>query len=469
MTNRKVAVLAVAAAVLLAVTAYLYRGRAKAPVARRAGTNLIQGLAPEKIWTIEVAKGNLKVTLAREGDSFRIKEKSGYPASTNTVNDLLARSMDIRIREKIAESASSHEALGVSPESPEARMVTFKDKEGKTLIGYVAGKDVEVGGGMYVRLLNEDETFVAEEIVRIRVRPTDYMDKTVAAVKKEDIQRVTVRSGKDAYVVRRDDKGDVVLDSVPEGKRPRKNGVLFEHELVFDALSRLDIVDVASREEIGDLVWEKEHTAELKSGLKYVVRLAEKDGKHYAAFSAAPPPPDRVKQATRIVRGKQETDAELKEREAVRLAADEANKFNARHEGWLYEVSEYRATALTKPRAKLVEDIPPPDVEPEEIAARHILIAYAGARNSRATRTKTEANTLAFDLLVKARKRDTDFAKLAEEYSDCPSKTKGGDLGAFKRGVMDKAFEDAAFKLKVGKLSGIVETPFGFHIIMRTK
>ena len=469
MTNRKLAILAVVAAILVGVTVYLYRGRAKVPVGRRVGTHLIQGLAPENVWTIEVARGNLTVTLVREGDRFTIKEKSGYPAATDRVNDLLMRSMEIRIREKIGDSASSHNSLGVGPDSPEARAVTFKDKEGNTLIGYVAGKDIGYGQGMYVRLLDEDETFAAEESIRIRVRQTDYIEKEVAEVEKDDIERVAVRTGDETYVVRRDDKGDIVLENIPEGKRPVKTGVLFEHELVFDALSRLDIMDVIAGDEAGDLVWEKQHTTEMKSGLKYVIGLAQKDGKNYAVFSAEPPPADRLYKARRMIRGRKETDENLAEREAVIMAADEAVKFKKRHEGWVYEVSQYRADALTQPLAKLLEDIPAPEVEAEEIAARHILVAYAGARNSQATRTKEKANELAVQVLIKARKRDADFARLAEEFSDCPSKSKGGDLGSFKRGVMDKAFEDAAFKLKVGQLSGIVETPFGYHVIQRTK
>ncbi|RMF99853.1 MAG: hypothetical protein D6726_12300 [Nitrospirae bacterium] len=99
---------------------------------------------------------------------------------------------------------------------------------------------------------------------------------------------------------------------------------------------------------------------------------------------------------------------------------------------------------------------------PSMVRARHILIKVksdASEDEKKAARKKAE------EILSKI-KNGEDFASLAEEYSDDPgSAKKGGDLGYFPRGRMVKPFEDAAFSLKPGEVSDIVETAFGYHII----
>lgn len=103
----------------------------------------------------------------------------------------------------------------------------------------------------------------------------------------------------------------------------------------------------------------------------------------------------------------------------------------------------------------------------EQVRASHILLMYAGSARSTATRKQAEAQKLIAEIKTNL---DTggDFAALAQEHSDCPSGKSGGDLGSFGRGQMVGAFEDTAFGMNVGDVSGVVETDFGYHIITRT-
>jgi peptidyl-prolyl cis-trans isomerase C/peptidyl-prolyl cis-trans isomerase SurA len=106
---------------------------------------------------------------------------------------------------------------------------------------------------------------------------------------------------------------------------------------------------------------------------------------------------------------------------------------------------------------------------PDLVTASHILIAYEGAERATTTRSKDEAEQLITDISGRISSGDIEFAGAAQEYSDCPSGSRGGDLGQFSRGAMVPEFEQTAFSLQVGEVSGVVETAFGYHLIQRTE
>jgi hypothetical protein len=88
--------------------------------------------------------------------------------------------------------------------------------------------------------------------------------------------------------------------------------------------------------------------------------------------------------------------------------------------------------------------------------------AYLASHPEMDTDKKNRAK--AEEILKRARGGE-DFAKLAQEFSTDGSKDKGGDLGWFGHGDMVPEFEQAAYKLKPGEISDVVESKFGFHII----
>jgi peptidyl-prolyl cis-trans isomerase D len=102
----------------------------------------------------------------------------------------------------------------------------------------------------------------------------------------------------------------------------------------------------------------------------------------------------------------------------------------------------------------------------EQRRASHILISV---KKDASEADKLAAKSKAESLLTQLRKNPADFAKLAKQNSqDSGSAELGGDLGFFSKGMMVKPFEDAAFKLKQGEISDLVQSEFGYHIIMLT-
>jgi peptidyl-prolyl cis-trans isomerase D len=126
--------------------------------------------------------------------------------------------------------------------------------------------------------------------------------------------------------------------------------------------------------------------------------------------------------------------------QGVQVSDDEARKF--------YEANAARYTA------------------PEERRASHILVkADAGASADERAKAKAKAE----QLLAEARKNPAAFAELAKKNSDDPgSAAQGGDLDFFARGAMVKPFEDATWALKPGEISNVVQSDFGYHVILLT-
>ena len=131
------------------------------------------------------------------------------------------------------------------------------------------------------------------------------------------------------------------------------------------------------------------------------------------------------------------------------------------------------ASAESKRSANVPAPLPAADIasQPLEISARHLLVSYKGGLRASPGIGRSKAEALA--RAQEAQKRAAageDFIALVKQYSDEPGAgERGGDLGKFERSSMVPAFANAAFALKVGEISGVVETQFGFHVIKRTE
>lgn len=118
--------------------------------------------------------------------------------------------------------------------------------------------------------------------------------------------------------------------------------------------------------------------------------------------------------------------------------------------------------------------IPSTNASEDKIRAAHLLVKHSGSRRPSSwkeqniTRSKQEARQILQGYEQQIKSGQKTLGDLAVSESDCSSARKKGDLGFFGKGQMQKEFEDAAFALKPGEMSGIVETASGLHLIERS-
>lgn len=156
----------------------------------------------------------------------------------------------------------------------------------------------------------------------------------------------------------------------------------------------------------------------------------------------------------------------------IAKAQKRAKELNENLADWYYVISNDIYEKIRLDRKDFVKAKEQKESDrPEEVRASHILISFKGAdrADGDVTRTKEEAKTEAERIRKLIVDEGKDFAEMASEHSNGPSKTKGGDLGKFKFETMAPPFSKAAFALEIDTVSEVVETGFGFHVIKRTE
>ncbi|EGT4906985.1 peptidylprolyl isomerase [Clostridioides difficile] len=133
-----------------------------------------------------------------------------------------------------------------------------------------------------------------------------------------------------------------------------------------------------------------------------------------------------------------------------------------------YQSNFAKKTKISDEEMKKYYDTHKDEFKKDEVEASHILLKTVDDNNKPLSdKEKAEAKKKAEEALKEV-KSGEDFAKVAKKYSQDASASDGGKLGFFSRGQMVAEFEDAAFSMKKGEISDLVETQYGYHIIKVT-
>ena len=328
---------------------------------------LVQGLDTDEIGSIVLGTGEDAFTLKRQQSGFVISDKDNYPAKTSEINSMISKCLEIQTSEFVTDNPANHEDLEVTEEKARSVVMFMKaDPNSSLLTGVVIGKTKELGQGSYVRVLSSDsaisnKVYVTSNAPWFGGGAMNYIDQELISAKREDIESVTVSSQNGPYTLKtKEDSQDIILDNIPAGKKLKSS----DAQSVFTALTSLRFDDV--KKISSDMAFERQYMCRLKDSTVYALRIDREDDKTYVSCVAEFTDKTPVEKASIDQGGEVESEEELKKKEAKLLARDNAVQFTMKHNGWVYEIAEWKAKNLTKELADLIEDEDKPE---EDVAA----------------------------------------------------------------------------------------------------
>ena len=355
MTDKKLVVLGIIAVVMVILAVVTSTVPEGGGGEAKGSAYIVQGVDPANIGSIEIKSGEDVVTLKRRKGEFVVDEKNGYPARASKINSLISDVLDIKTIEMFTDSSSNHADLGVT-EDGASYVVKFFKPDGSDLAGVIVGRDKEKGQGMFIRRTSDDKVYVTLNRLYLTTKPVSYVDQSLISSAGDTLDWVKVADRDDGtYTLSKDASGKVTLDKLPEGKTLKES----DADGVFNAVAALKLEDVV-KEGTKELSFDKKYVCLLKDSTKYMVDIATADEKTYVKCRAEFTDKTKIT----VKRGGNETEEELKAKEAKLLAKDAVDKFNVRHKGWVYQVSQYSADNMTKPLDALLEE--PVKEEPVE-------------------------------------------------------------------------------------------------------
>jgi len=357
MSNKKLTILGIVAVLMVLWAVMQSRISNRTEVEPAGLMYLIQGFDPSGVNSIVIGTGEDAFTLKRQGSGFVVADKDNYPAKTSEINSLITKCLEIQTSEFVTDNPANHEDLEIAEENARSVIKFMKaDPNSSLLTGIVIGKTRELGQGTYVRMLSSD-TALSNKVYVTANAPwfgggaMNYVDQELISAKSDDIESVTVSSQDGAYTLRKkQDSDDIILDNIPAGKKLKSN----DARSVFTALISLRFDDVKKLP--SDMAFDKQYMCRLKDSTVYALRIAQEDDKTYVSCVAEFTDKTPVEKASIDQGGEVESEEELKKKEAKLLARDNAAKFTVKHDGWVYEIAEWKSKNLTKKLDDLLED-----------------------------------------------------------------------------------------------------------------
>ena len=343
---RRSFVLLVAAAFAIGSAAAVVVLRQEAP--RREASLLDQPVFPDlaerlaTVATVELRRHNEVATLRREGDTWTVAEKHGYPAVPSRVRELLVGLAELRLVEERTANTELFSRLGLEdPQTPGGTSVsiTVKDGAGNAIASLIVGRRrvrtaANLPEAVHVRRPGELRAWLAEGALRPDTDPLLWLERDIIDIKRDRVARATTRrAGAAPVTVRRDSPGEefTLIDAA--------EGFVADRIRLDDLPSVLEFLsfsDVKPAQALADAPTAGEARIETFDGLSVTIRLLAHAEALWAKIAVAWAPPDAPV-------GAESAQAPLRP-EALRA---EAEALAARLGVWAFRLPDWKSEVLT--------------------------------------------------------------------------------------------------------------------------
>ncbi len=328
--------LAVAAAVLLALSAFSYWDEISRADRFERGQKLLQSLDPDEIATIVLREGGETLTLERQGEGFVVREAGGYRARNDAINRLIRNLLEVELDRRVGAGEQRAAELGLTGEqaSEGAIEVTFLGASGSEMVrvSFAEATDAENASYAWRASGEESAVFLTSSRVFLDAAEADYLDRELVEHPAADVVRI---EGAD-FLLERAEGGDLELVQPAAGEAQR--GEVSRLTSLVNRL-RFDEVFVADAPEVADLDFDRQLRFELEDQSGYLFESARRGDEHFLRLRA-------TYGVDRIEITREESDEELEEKSAILKRSDEVARFNEYHGSWIYRLESFDGEKL---------------------------------------------------------------------------------------------------------------------------
>ena len=279
---------------------------------------------------IEISKGSENISLIRQNGVWHIKQVNNYLADANKIAETLLSLRKFEIKDKKTSNPKNYNKLGLADTGDNAATKILLKSKGETLARVAIGKAALHGLGIYVRDLNNPQSFLANGSLRIDMNKDNWIVSNILDIKPSQIKSVAFKPNKEtesAFKIIKDsaqDK-DFKLENIPKGKQLKATDTANN---LAGGLQKLTINSVTSKDSINDENLINSINYELFTGESYQLNLYQKDEKYYLT---------------------------------LKVNNVDNNALAKKFENWLFVLPKYKFDALNQNLENIIQDIPVKD------------------------------------------------------------------------------------------------------------